>query len=224
MMQIGNQTKDYIVPPCEEDVETLLIDESFLLVNKPRPLLSVPGKHALNKDCLITRLLENYPEARIVHRLDMNTSGIMVIALSKESHRNLSIQFEKRNTYKEYVAVLFGKLEKDAGTIELPLICDWPNRPKQIVDYEVGKSALTHYEVLRRDEEMTRVLFKPVTGRSHQLRVHAAEIGHAILGDRLYAHEKALAMSQRLMLHAYKLEFDHPITGERVKGVCDVPF
>ena len=224
MMQIGNQTKDYIVPPCEENVEILIKDESFLLVNKPRPLLSVPGKHPLNKDCLITRLLESYPEARIVHRLDMNTSGIMVIALSKESHRNLSIQFEKRNTYKEYVAVLFGSLEKNTGTIELPLICDWPNRPKQIVDFEVGKSALTHYEVLERGEDKTRVLFKPVTGRSHQLRVHAVEIGHPILGDRLYAHEKALAMSRRLMLHAYKLEFDHPVTGERVKGVCDVPF
>ena len=223
-MQIKNRTQDYIVPPCGEEVAILIEDESFLLVNKPRPLLSVPGKHPLNKDCLITRLLEDYPEARIVHRLDMNTSGIMVIALSKDSHRNLSMQFEKRNTYKEYVAVLYGLVEKDEGSIELPLICDWPNRPKQIVDYEVGKSALTHYEVLERGENKTRVLFTPVTGRSHQLRVHAAEIGHPILGCRLYAHKKALAMSERLMLHATKLEFDHPVTGERVKGVCKVPF
>ncbi len=223
-MLIGKQTKDYIVPPCEEDLEILLEDEAFLLVNKPRPLLSVPGKHPLNKDCLITRLLQDFSEARIVHRLDMNTSGIMVIALSKDSHRHLSMQFEKRNTYKEYVAVLFGKVEKDEGSIELPLICDWPNRPKQIVDFEVGKSALTHYEVLDRKDDSTRVLFKPVTGRSHQLRVHAAEIGHPILGDRLYAHTQAHAMSKRLMLHASKLEFDHPVTGERVKGVCDVPF
>lgn len=223
-MQIKNNTQDYIVPSCEEEVAILLEDESFLLVNKPRPLLSVPGKHPLNKDCLITRLLEDYPEARIVHRLDMNTSGIMVIALSKASHRNLSMQFEKRNIYKEYVAVLYGLVEKNQASIELPLICDWPNRPKQIVDHEVGKSALTHYEVLERRENKTRVLFKPVTGRSHQLRVHASEIGHPILGCRLYAHKKALAMSERLMLHASKLEFDHPVTGERVKGVCDVPF
>jgi len=188
-MNVG--TQDYIVPPCEEQVEILVAEESFLLVNKPRPLLSVPGKHPLNKDCLITRLKENYPEARIVHRLDMNTSGIMVVALSKASHRNLSIQFEKRNIYKEYIAVLYGRVEKDQGSIELPLICDWPNRPKQMVDHELGKSAL---------------------------------LGHPILGCRLYAHEKALAMSERLMLHASKLEFDHPESGERVKQECAVPF
>ena len=216
--------EEYIVPLCTSEVEVLFSDDSFLLINKPRPLLSVPGKHPLNKDCLITRLQKDFPEARIVHRLDMNTSGIMLIALSKDSHRNLSKQFEQRNTYKEYIAVVYGLVEKESGSIEYPLICDWPNRPKQIVDYKVGKQALTHYEVLARLEDRTRVLFKPITGRSHQLRVHAAEIGHPILGCRLYAHEKALALSERLLLHAYKLEFDHPVTGERVKGVCDVPF
>ncbi len=223
-MQKEIKTQDYIVPPCEEEVEILLEDESFLLVNKPRPLLSVPGKHPLNKDCLITRLQQDYPQARIVHRLDLQTSGIMLIALSKESHRNLSMQFEKRNTYKEYIAMLYGVVEKNEGSIDLPLICDWPNRPKQIVDYEVGKPSLTHYEVLERLDNKTRVLFKPITGRSHQLRVHAAEMGHPILGCTLYAHAEALAMSERMMLHAYKLKFDHPLTGERVKGVCDVPY
>ena len=223
-MQKEIKTQDYIVPPCEEEVEILLEDESFLLVNKPRPLLSVPGKHPLNKDCLITRLQENYSQARIVHRLDLQTSGIMLIALSKESHRNLSMQFEKRNTYKEYVAVVYGIVESDSGVIDDPLIGDWSNRPKQRVDYEVGKKALTHYLVLERANDRTRLLFKPVTGRTHQLRVHAAEIGHPILGCTLYAHAEALEMSERLMLHAYKLEFDHPKTGERVKGVCDVPF
>ncbi|NNM14906.1 MAG: RNA pseudouridine synthase [Gammaproteobacteria bacterium] len=219
-----HKSKNYIVPPCAEQVEILLEDESFLLVNKPRPLLSVPGRHPLNKDCLITRLQKQYPTARIVHRLDMNTSGIMVIALNTDSHRHLSMQFEQRNTYKEYVAVVYGVVEEDTGSIELPLICDWPNRPKQMVDHQVGKPALTHFEVLHRGEDQTRLLFKPLTGRSHQLRVHAAEIGHPILGCRLYAHPKALAMSQRLMLHASKLEFDHPLSNERVKGFCEVPF
>ena len=169
---------EFIVPHCEDEYEVLLEEEHFLLVNKPRPLLSVPGKHPLNKDCLITRLQQKYTEARIVHRLDMNTSGIMVIALNKESHRNLSMQFELRQTYKEYVAVLHGKLEKEKGVIELPLRCDWPNRPLQMVDFDEGKQAKTHYEVLERAPDRTRVLFKPVTGRSHQLRVHAKELGH----------------------------------------------
>jgi len=215
---------EFIVPPCDEEIEILFEDEHFLLVNKPRPLLSVPGKHPLNKDCLITRLQKDYPEARIVHRLDMNTSGIMVIALNKESHRNLSKQFELRQTYKEYVAILFGQVEDDQGVIELPLRCDWPNRPLQMVDFEDGKQATSHFEVLARNNKHTRVLFKPITGRSHQLRVHAKELGHPILGDRLYAHEKALVMSERLMLHAIRLEFDHPQTSERIKGFCAVPF
>lgn len=215
---------EFIVPKCEEDIEILFSDEHFLLVNKPRPLLSVPGKHPLNKDCLITRLQENYPEARIVHRLDMNTSGIMVVALNADSHRHLSKQFELRQTYKEYVAVVHCRVEKDEGLIELPLRCDWPNRPKQIVDFEQGKQATTYFEVLERQPDRTRVLFKPITGRSHQLRVHAKEIGHPILGDRLYAPEEVVALSERLMLHAMKLEFDHPSTGERVKGFCKLPF
>ena len=133
----GQDSTDFIVPPCLDEIEILHEDASFLLVNKPRPLLSVPGKHPLNKDCLITRLQENYSNALIVHRLDMNTSGIMVIALSKESHRALSKQFELRQTTKEYVALLNGCLEKDEGVVDLPLRCDWPNRPKQMVDFEL---------------------------------------------------------------------------------------
>ncbi len=223
-IETSKKRPEYIVPDCKDDVEVLHAGESFLLVNKPRPLLSVPGKHPLNKDCLITRLQAEFPEARIVHRLDMNTSGIMVVALNADSHRNLSKQFELRQTYKEYVAVLSGVLESDAGTIELPLRCDWPNRPLQMVDHEQGKHALTHYEVLERGADRTRVLFKPITGRSHQLRVHAKALGHPILGDRLYAPPDVVALSERLMLHALRLEFDHPDTGERVKGYCDVPF
>jgi len=222
--QVPKNRPEYIVPPCEGEVKILMRDDSFLLVDKPRPLLSVPGKHPQNKDCLITRLQHDDPEARIVHRLDMNTSGIMVIALNVESHRKLSKQFELRQTYKEYQAILHGQVEAEQGTIELPLRCDWPNRPKQMVDFEQGKKALTHYQVIERLDNRTRVLFKPVTGRSHQLRVHANALGHPILGDRLYAHAEALAMSSRLMLHAVKLEFNHPDSNERVMGVCPVPF
>ena len=171
----------------------------------------------------VTHLLENYPEARIVHRLDMNTSGIMVIALSKESHRNLSIQFEKRNTYKEYVAVLFGKLEKDAGTIELPLICDWPNRPKQKICYETGRAAITDWRVIKRLETETRIKLTPKTGRSHQLRIHMLALGHPILGDPFYGTPDS-QNAERLMLHSYRLSLRHPDGGEMMEFRAKQPF
>ena len=215
---------DYIVPLCHEQVEVLYEDPLFLLVSKPSGLLSVPGKHPLNRDCLITRLQMDYPEARIVHRLDLDTSGIMVIALTANSHRNLSKQFEKRETYKSYTAMVFGQVEQTTGAIDLPLISDWPNRPKQMVDFEQGKQALTHYEVLERLHDRTRILLKPVTGRSHQLRVHTAEIQHPILGCKFYAHEEAIEMASRLLLHATELHINHPESGERIEGFCQVPF
>lgn len=212
------------MPPCHEVVEILQVDDSFLLVSKPSGLLSVPGKNPLNRDSLISRLQQDYPEARIVHRLDMDTSGIMVVALGADSHRALSKQFEQRETYKEYTAVVCGRVEKNAGSIDLPLICDWPNRPKQMVCYDNGKQALTHYEVLERLEDRTRLLLKPVTGRSHQLRVHTMAIGHPILGCEFYADATAFAMAPRLQLHASSLHINHPESGERVHGECPVPF
>ena len=215
---------DFIVPPCHEVVEILHVDNSFLLVNKPSGLLSVPGKNPLNRDSLIGRLQQDYPEARIVHRLDMDTSGIMVVALGADSHRALSKQFEQRKTYKEYTATVYGLVEKDTGSIDLPLICDWPNRPKQMVCYDNGKQALTHYEVLERQEDRTRLLLKPVTGRSHQLRVHTMSIGHPILGCEFYADETAFAMAPRLQLHATCLHINHPVNGERIEGLCPTPF
>jgi tRNA pseudouridine32 synthase/23S rRNA pseudouridine746 synthase len=213
----------YIVPYCHEAVEILYADDTLLFVNKPSTLLSVPGRHPDNKDCLISRIQQDYPSARIVHRLDMDTSGVMVLALNAESHRHLSLQFEQRKTRKTYEAVVQGLIEKEQGKIDLPICCDWPNRPKQKVDYENGKQALTHFQVLDSDQKnnATRVQLKPVTGRSHQLRIHLSSIGHPILGCSFYGNEQS---AKRLLLHANELRVQHPITGETLQGKSPTPF
>jgi tRNA pseudouridine32 synthase/23S rRNA pseudouridine746 synthase len=217
---------DYIVPACHEQVEIIYQDNDLLLANKPSGLLSVPGRHPANRDCLIGRLTIDSPEARIVHRLDMDTSGIMVVALNAECHRALNRLFSERKVIKHYEAIVFGIVEKNTGIIEFPLICDWPNRPKQKVDINAGKKATTHYQVMHRDEDnnCTRLLLKPVTGRSHQLRVHLATIDHPILGCTFYAHERAIAKTDRLSLHATHLQFIHPTSGEIIDGVSPCPF
>jgi tRNA pseudouridine32 synthase/23S rRNA pseudouridine746 synthase len=215
----------YIVKPCTDKVETLYTDEDLLLVNKPSGLLSVPGKHPANKDCLATRVQQQYPSARIVHRLDMDTSGIMVLALNTDSHRALSRLFAERKVTKEYEANVFGTLSESRRLIDLPLICDWPNRPRQKVDFQHGKSAQTWVQkVSQHADGWTRLLLTPVTGRSHQLRVHLAEIGHPILGCEFYAHPQAVGMANRLQLHATKLEFAHPNSGEKILGISTCPF
>jgi len=215
----------YIVKPCTEDIEILHIDTDLVLVNKPSGLLSVPGKHPANKDCLITRTQQHYPSARIVHRLDMDTSGIMVLALNADSHRALSKLFAERKVDKEYQANVFGTLATDNRLVDLPLICDWPNRPRQKVDFQHGKNAQTCVQTISRHTDgWTKVLLKPVTGRSHQLRVHLAEIGHPILGCEFYAHQQALDMADRLQLHATKLAFAHPSSGETILGRSHCPF
>lgn len=198
----------------------------MLLVNKPSGLLSVPGKHPANRDCLITRLQDTFPQARIVHRLDMDTSGIMVVALTVQCHRLLNRLFAERKTSKHYQAVVFGVVAQQQGQIDLPLLCDWPNRPKQKVDYTHGKPALTHFEVLSTDPEhnSSRLLLKPITGRSHQLRVHLQAIGHPVLGCDFYAHDTALKMAQRLLLHATTLSFIHPVSGKKINGYSPCPF
>jgi tRNA pseudouridine32 synthase / 23S rRNA pseudouridine746 synthase len=216
----------YIVPLCEKEVQILYEDEHLLLINKPEFLLSVPGRHRLNKDCMITRIQQKYPTATVVHRLDLDTSGIMIVALNKDCHRNISRQFQERKVHKTYHAVVYGNVEKDEGTVELPIKTDWENRPLQIICHENGKHALTHYQVLERDIEnnSTRLLLKPHTGRTHQLRIHMREIGHPILGCDMYAHEEALKMSPRLMLHATTLEFEHPDSGDAIFGECQPEF
>lgn len=214
----------YIVPHSQEATRILYEDADLLLVRKPDLLLSIPGRHPLNKDCLITRLQQDYPSASIVHRLDLDTSGIMIIPLNKPTHAHISRQFQERKVEKSYHAVVFGEVADDCGTIELPIRCDWENRPLQMVDHEQGKHALTHYQVLERFADRTRVLLKPVTGRSHQLRIHMRELGHPILGCDMYAHAEALAMADRLLLHATTIGFEHPTSGEWISGECAPDF
>ena len=213
-------------PPPDTGLDILFQDQHILVVNKPADLLSVPGKTSELKDCLVTRVQNRFPDALIVHRLDMATSGIMVLALNKNMHRQLSILFQDRLVNKTYTAIVDGQITNESGEVDLPLITDWPNRPKQKVDYETGKPSLTHYKVLDYDiqTDSSRVELKPVTGRSHQLRVHMLSLGHAILGDRLYASPAIVCKSDRLLLHASELSFSHPSSGKKMHFVSKVPF
>ena len=216
----------YIVPVCLKQPEIIYADQSLLLVNKPEFLLSVPGRAIENKDCLITRLQEKFPSATVVHRLDLDTSGILVIPLQKTVHSHISRQFQERKVDKEYTAEVYGIMKENQGSINLPIARDWENRPKQIICHERGKAALTHWEVIQRFPSLnkTRVKLKPVTGRSHQLRIHLSEIGHPVLGCDMYAHTEALMKSDRLMLHATFLSFTHPTSTKKISGYCPPEF
>lgn len=206
----------YYDPAISPWLDVLYQDRDIMVVNKPHDLLSVPGKPAELWDSILTRVQWEFPDAETVHRLDLATSGLMVVALHIEAERELKRQFRERETDKKYMAKVFGILDQKEGSIDFPLICDWPNRPKQMVSYEYGKDALTHYKVLSEDAEgNTLIELIPVTGRSHQLRVHMMSIGHPILGDRFYAHDAALKDRDRLYLHATELAFTHPITKKR---------
>lgn len=217
---------DTALPYCEKEVEILYQDGDIMFVNKPEYLLSVPGRLPANFDSVFYRIQQLVPETRMAHRLDLDTSGIMIIAMHLDALRDLSRQFQERTVKKSYTAVVHGIITEDEGSVDLPLRCDWPNRPRQMVCYEHGKNALTHYKVIERNEEnnTTRVELLPITGRSHQLRVHMLELGHPILGCDLYAHEEALAMSPRLLLHATTLEIKHPVTGQQILGYCQPEF
>ncbi len=206
-------------------LDVVLLDDAFLVANKPSGLLSVPGRGPDKADCLSARVQAEFPEALVVHRLDMETSGLMVFARNLDAQRTLNRAFEQRLVEKYYVAIVTGIVENDHGTINLPLICDWPNRPRQMVDHDIGKPSTTHYVVLARHETLkqTRVGLTPITGRSHQLRVHMASLGHAIIGDSLYSVNPP-PEGQRLLLHAAKVCLPHPLSGEPVNCVSDVPF
>ncbi|MFN3807532.1 pseudouridine synthase [Asticcacaulis sp.] len=195
----------------------LYADDSVLVFDKPAGLLSVPGRLPENKDSLALRVQARWPDALIVHRLDMATSGLILMARGAEAHRALSIAFAERQVAKRYVAEVAGEVAAEQGEVDLPLICDWPNRPRQKVDHEVGKPSLTRYTVLAREAGRTRVALEPVTGRSHQLRVHMMALGHPILGDEFYAPDEVRALSPRLRLHAEYLAFPHPADGRRIK-------
>ena len=187
--------------PPDLPLDVIHADHEILLVNKPHGLLSVPGKGDHLADCLLSRIQAAFPEALLVHRLDRDTSGIMVFALTPHAQRHLGLQFEKRQIKKTYVARVWGRIEEKTGTVDLPLIVDWPNRPRQMVDLQNGRPAVTVWRVMRATEEETRVRLYPKTGRSHQLRVHMKEIGHPILGDPFYSEGPARKYP-RLMLHS----------------------
>ncbi|WP_424941504.1 RluA family pseudouridine synthase [Aliiroseovarius sp. S253] len=209
--------------PPNDPLVILHHDHELLLVDKPSGLLSVPGKGEHLADCLIARIQAVFPEALLVHRLDRDTSGVMVFALTPHAQRHLGLQFEKRQMKKTYIARVFGQVEGTEGTVDLPLIVDWPNRPKQHVDLENGKPAVTDWKVLKREENATRMRLFPQTGRSHQLRVHMLELGHPILGDPFYATGEARD-APRLMLHAESLRLRHPDGGKGMTFKAKCPF
>lgn len=209
--------------PPHDPLVFLHDDHEVLLVNKPDGLLSVPGKGPELADCLIARVQKVFPTALLVHRLDRDTSGVMIFALTRHAQRHLGLQFEKRQTKKTYVARVWGKVAEKTGTVDLPLIVDWSNRPKQMVDHETGKQAVTDWRVVRSADDETRVRLMPRTGRSHQLRVHMLAMGHPILGDPFYATGPA-GDYPRLMLHSETLQFRHPDGGQGMRITAKCPF
>ncbi|MBA4380961.1 MAG: RNA pseudouridine synthase [Sideroxydans sp.] len=223
--------------------DILFQDAHLLIVHKPAGLLSVPGRGEDKQDCLSARIQQVFPDALVVHRLDMATSGLMVFARSEAMQRELSRMFREREVTKRYVALVAGVLENEVGEIDLPLIVDWPNRPRSKVDHELGKPSLTRYRLLgveslssrakigasfdtalptqdERNLAVSRVELEPITGRTHQLRLHLASIGHPIIGDTLYGGRSA----ERLMLHATRLAFNHPINAMPLYFESDAPY
>ncbi|MEX0280802.1 MAG: RluA family pseudouridine synthase [Arenibacterium sp.] len=202
--------------PPDTPLDILHMDAELLVVNKPAGLLSVPGKAPELADCLISRLQDAFPDTLLVHRLDRDTSGVMVFALTPHAQRHLGLQFEKRQTRKTYLARVAGRVAEKTGTVDLPLIVDWENRPRQMVDHENGRAAVTDWRVLKQSDLETRIRLFPKTGRSHQLRVHMLALGHPILGDPLYASGEALNFP-RMMLHSEELRLKHPDGGRSMK-------
>ena len=206
-------------------ISLIHVDRSLIVALKPVRLLSVPGRGPDKQDCLITRLQVEFPDALIVHRLDFDTSGLLVLARGKKMQRALSLLFQERRVEKRYIAIVAGRPEKAQGTIDLPLLVDWPQRPLHKVDLIDGKPARTHYALIAHDAEQdtSRLALVPETGRTHQLRVHMRALGHPILGDPLYGGP-AEARAERLLLHAESLAFAHPVTGKTLQFVCAAPF
>lgn len=211
----------FVYQPPSGPLVVIHRDQDLLLVDKPSGLLSVPGKAEGHRDCLESRVKEAVPEALLVHRLDMDTSGLMVFAMNRRAQRHLGLQFERRHLEKTYEAEVVGCVAGEAGEIDLPLTVDWPNRPLQKVCHETGKPALTRWQVIGRGESRTRVLLMPKTGRSHQLRVHMLALGHPILGDRFYGTGD---LAPRLLLHSGCLGLYHPSGGAWVSFVSRCPF
>jgi len=227
---------DFIAPKCNEEIDILFQDEHLLLINKPSKLLSLSGKNPANLDSVHYRIRQLFPTALMIHRLDLGTSGIMVIALNKDISRLLNRQFSERQVTKTYTALLAGRVDQERGTIALAIAKG--EFPYQKICHETGKAALTEYQLLGHEDfnfhdqshPVSRVLYTPHTGRTHQLRIHSQQFGHPIIGCDLYSgqagsvFENSEHMADRLMLHATTLEFHHPIHGERILGKSPCPF
>jgi tRNA pseudouridine32 synthase / 23S rRNA pseudouridine746 synthase len=214
---------DFEYKPPAGPLVILHADADLLVLDKPSGLLSVPGKLEGRQDCLMSRLEAEYPEALLVHRLDCDTSGVMIFARHKAAQGFLGQEFEQRRSRKTYIARVWGEMTAEQGQVDLPLCADWPNRPRQHVDHENGRAALTDWQVIERSPGETRVCLSPLTGRSHQLRVHMLSLGHPILGDPIYAEGPALAFP-RLMLHAQTLSLHHPGSRQRISFAAACPF
>lgn len=211
-------------PPTEPWLEVIYQDKDLIVLNKPSGLLTNPGRGPHLADCLLSRVQQQYPLAQLVHRLDMATSGVVVIALRRKAEAALKLQFANRSVSKRYLAVVWGTLAQTSGCIDVPLIADADNLPKQKVCLQTGKPAITHYTVLQQLTDRALIELRPITGRSHQLRMHMLHLGHPILGDAFYAHPKALAAANRLQLHAASLQINQPYSGERLTFTADSNF
>jgi len=211
-------------PPLHQGLNILYVDNDLVIVDKPAGLLSVPGKGIHKQDCMLSRMKTEFPDALVVHRLDMPTSGIIIFALNTTSQKQMGLLFEKKMIHKTYIARVFGTPGVKQGQIDLPLMTDWPNRPKQKIDFKLGKSALTKYSVLIDDDTSSLLELTPVTGRSHQLRVHMSALGHPILGDALYGINESMQASERLLLHAHNIRFKHPVTERQIDITSNAEF
>ncbi len=221
---------DSAVDDMVDGLTVVFADDHLVAIGKPPGLLSVPGRGPDRADCAARRVQAAFADALIVHRLDMGTSGLLVFGRGAAAQRALSLAFEKRKVVKRYLAIVAGWPEADEGLVELPLICDWPNRPRQMVDHDRGKPSTTRWQVLQRlpatlsDTPTSRLALSPLTGRSHQLRVHLSAIGHPIVGDELYAPASVHAMAPRLLLHAESLTLPHPADGRSLALHAPCPF
>ncbi|MCW8936170.1 MAG: pseudouridine synthase [Gammaproteobacteria bacterium] len=218
------QPVDY-TPPVHTKLDILYQDNNLIALNKPAGLLSVPGRGEDKQDCMLSRLQIEFPEALVIHRLDMPTSGIIVFARNKNTQKLMGKLFENKLISKEYFAKVHGVLKETSGIINQPLITDWINRPRQKIDYKQGKPSQTRYTLLSIIEgKNSLVKLQPITGRSHQLRVHMSSLGHAILGDELYGTYQTRNESSRLLLHAENVSFIDPLTKKNINIHCPVDF
>ncbi|WP_343313244.1 pseudouridine synthase [Brucella sp. BE17] len=222
-MNVLSDTSPVYNPPLEPSISIIHQDADILVLDKQSGLLSVPGRHPALSDSLSVRVQKQFPTALMINRLDKDTSGLVLMSLNRQAHAAIAAQFEARTTGKTYVAEVWGHLEKDEGLIDLPLAIDPDNKPRHRVDHDNGKPAQTRWKVVKRKEKTTRLQLFPMTGRTHQLRVHMKALGHVILGDEFYAEDEARKAADRLMLHAQTLTFRHS-SGHDVMFTAPCPF